>query len=103
MARLIPVCGHARWVHPANPPQFTLQELQELVRTNAPEGVVEPVFDFKYGSYCLLVNEEGIRYGLPVNESASVLAQRTIRGNAILVAEPEWDWPWIAGSDQNNN
>ncbi len=36
-----PVCGHARWVHPANPPQFTLQELQELVRTNAPESTID--------------------------------------------------------------
>jgi len=91
MVRLIPVCGRARWVHPAKPPYFTLHELQEHVRTNAAEGFVELVCTFRFGSYVMLIREDGASQNLPVNESASVLARRTILGNAILVSEREWD------------
>ncbi len=40
----------------------------------------------------MLINREANRYDLPVNESASILAQRIIHGDVILVGEPEWDW-----------
>ncbi|MEI8376436.1 MAG: hypothetical protein WCJ35_26770 [Planctomycetota bacterium] len=92
MARLIPVCGCARWVHPRRRPDFALEEIQELVRTNAPECIVIPVFGFRYGSFAMIVNERGAYYDLPFNESASILAQQTILGNAILVAGHECDW-----------
>lgn len=91
MARLLPVCGPARWVYPAKPPYFTLRELEDHVRTNAPQGFVELVIGFHYGSYVMLVAEDGIGRDLPVNDSASILARREIRGNAVLVTAAEWD------------
>ncbi len=91
MARLIPVCGPARWVHPATPPYFTIRELQELVRTGGPDSFVEVVCDFQYGSYRMLVSEDARLNDLPVNESASILACREIRGHALLLTEDEFD------------
>ena len=91
MARALPVCGPARWVYPANPPCFTVQELCDHVRTNGPDSFVEVVLDFQYGSYRMLVSEDARINDLPVNESASVLAMREIRGNAVLVMAEEFD------------
>ena len=45
-------------------------------------GYVEPV---RLGSTDLLVNEEGLLQGLPVNRTASMVAGRVIVGNAVLV------------------
>ena len=92
MARFLPISGPARHVKPQNPPQFTLEELETLVSTGTPRSVIDAVCDFKYGSCAMLINKDGDRRDLPVNESASILAQRIIRGDAVLVAEPEWDW-----------
>jgi hypothetical protein len=91
MARFIPVCGLARWVYPATPPYFSLCELVELVRTHGPDSFVEVVPDFQYGSNRMLVSEDGRINGLPVNESASILALREIHGDALLLTEEEFD------------
>jgi hypothetical protein len=91
MARLIPVCGKPRWVHPATPPNFTIWELQELVRTNGPESFVEVIPEFQYGSQRMLISEDARLNDLPVNESATILACREIRGDALLLTEEEFD------------
>jgi hypothetical protein len=91
MAELIPICGQPRWVHPARPPYFTVQELVELVRSGGPDSFVEVVPDFEYGSQRMLVSENARLNDLPVNDSASILARREIRGNALLLTEEEFD------------
>ena len=91
MSKLLPVCGPARWVYPATPPHFTVTELCEHVRTNGPDCFVEVVLDFRYGSYRMLVSENGRLDDLPVNEAATLLAMREIRGNALLVTADEFD------------
>jgi hypothetical protein len=91
MAKLIPVRGRPRWVHPTRPPYFTLRELQELVRSGGPESFIEVVTDFHYGSVRMLVSEDGRLNDLPVNDSASILALREVRGHALLLTEDEFD------------
>jgi hypothetical protein len=91
MARLIPVCGRPRWVHPTRPPYFTVRELQELVRTDGPESWIEVLCDFKYGNIRMLASEDGRLNGLAVNDSASILACREVRGDVLLLTEKEFD------------
>lgn len=91
MARLIPVCGRARWVYPQKPPYFSVRELCEHVRTNGQDCFIELVVGFQFGSYAMLVSETGSQNNLAVNESASLLARSTIRGNALLVTDRECD------------
>ena len=91
MARLIPVCGRSRWVHPAKRPYFTLRELQDLVRSGGSESFVEVIPDFHYGSERMLASEDARLNGLPVNDSASVLACREIHGNVLMITEDEFD------------
>jgi hypothetical protein len=68
-----------------------VQELVELVRTGGPDSFVEVVPNFQYGSNRMLVSEDGRLNNLPVNESASILALREIRGDALLLTEDEFD------------
>lgn len=59
----------------------TLEEMQEYVG-----GWIEIVRVKFEGKDCdMVVNEEGKLLGLPVNHFASIVAQQTIVGNAILV------------------
>ena len=56
----------------------TLEDAQAFV-----EGWVEPV-GLPNGDL-LLINEEGVMRGLPVNEIASVIARQPILGNAMVI------------------
>ena len=56
----------------------TLEDAQAFV-----EGWVEPVW-LSNGDL-LLINEEGVMRGLPVNEIASVIARQPILGNAMVI------------------
>ena len=56
----------------------TLEDAQAFV-----EGWVEPVW-LSNGDL-LLINEESVMRGLPVNEIASVIARQPILGNAIVI------------------
>jgi len=60
--------------------EISLESAQEIVggyveRVRCPDGSI------------LLVNEEGLLYGLPVNEEASAIAGRMIVGNVIHFAK----------------
>ena len=77
-------------VSPANGKEFTLGELQAYVG-----GLIEPVSlrrDIK-GTETnwreMYVNEEGLLYNLKVNPTASILAGKTIVGDAIVVTMDE--------------
>lgn len=51
-------------------------------------GYVEPV----YGTdFVMLVNEEGLLIGLPVNVEASRIANRVLVGDAIHFTLKEWE------------
>ena len=88
MATVYDVDGSRRLVQPAQPPTFTLQELQHLVG-----GDIECVF--LSGSEILVINEEGKLQGLPYNRSATQrVADRLVPGDyiagpAVLVTEQE--------------
>ena len=56
----------------------TLEDAQAFV-----EGWVEPVW-LSNGDL-LLINEESVMRGLPVNEIASVVARQQILGNAMVI------------------
>ena len=56
----------------------TLEDAQAFVK-----GWVEPVW-LSNGDL-LLVNEEGVMRGFPINEIASVVARQKILGNAMLI------------------
>ena len=56
----------------------TLEDAQAFV-----EGWVEPVW-LSNGDL-LLINEESVMRGLPVNEIASVIARQPILGNAMVI------------------
>ena len=56
----------------------TLEDAQAFV-----EGWVEPVW-LSNGDL-LLINEESVMRGLPVNEKASVIARQPILGNAMVI------------------
>lgn len=78
-AVLIPVSGSAKAVVPANGTDFTLREVQKLVG-----GYVEVVPMPERGRI-MLVDEEGLMKGLPVNRGASRSARRTIVGPALVM------------------
>ena len=64
------------------PGKLSLSEMQGKVG-----GLIEMVH-LPDGQY-LVVNEEGLIDGLPINETASMLAKRTIVGTAILTSNIE--------------
>lgn len=85
MATLLHTDGTATELAPRNGQRFTLAELQEVVG-----GYIEIVLRGRAiprGS-CLVVNEEGMLDGLPVNERASEMAGQTIVGNVLVASYP---------------
>jgi len=56
--------------------ELTLEEKQKVVG-----GYIEIV---KTQCGIMIVNEEGLLYGLPVNETASMLARRVIVGRVLM-------------------
>jgi hypothetical protein len=65
--------------------KFTLEELQSAVG-----GMIEVAPNSPQGKV-LLVNEEGLLLGLPLNPFASRLIHYPIVGDALLLDESEWD------------
>ena len=63
-----------------NDKEPTLEEMQEYVAGNI-ELVYLPNGDH------LIINEDGIRLGLPVNQEASVLANIQILGSALVLKD----------------
>lgn len=79
---LIPADGLLRAVYPKGD-KWTLEELQALVG-----GYIEPL----YRTNCLpgnlmLVDEDGLSKGLPVNNRATLKAGRQIVGTALIVPQ----------------
>ena len=74
----IPVQGRPKEVMPANNTDFKLREVQKLVG-----GYVEVVY-LRDGRI-MLVDEEGLLKGSPLNRAASRMAGRPIVGNAVVM------------------
>ena len=62
----------------------TLDDLQQIVA-----GYIELVY--LSDSEIMVVNEEGLLKGLPPNREASLLAQRPIVGDVVIVDQDEID------------
>lgn len=82
MATLISHTGTLTQVEPNNTEDFSLCELQKYV-----DGYIEIIR--LYNDFILVVNEEGIPLGLPINTYASIVAQQPIFGNAVLCKDNE--------------
>lgn len=78
MAKLIKADGN----HVKDVDISTLRDMQNLVG-----GYIE--FVHIKGEETLIVNEEGLIFGLPFNSEASELAGITILGDAILTTQKE--------------
>ena len=84
MATLYKVNGDTETVTPKKDLLFSLEEMQAFVG-----GYIEMVAipgDVKHasgGKGILIVNEEGLMMGLPLNRQASILAHRPIVGDAL--------------------
>lgn len=74
----IPVQGRAKEVMPANGTDFQLREVQKMVG-----GYVEVVY-LRDGRV-MLVDEEGLLKGAPLNREASRMAGRPIVGPAVVM------------------
>ena len=66
---------------PANGKTYTLLELQGMVH-----GYIRPIY---LDTKILIVNEDGIPEGLPINERASRVAGMKIYGQAVLIARKQ--------------
>jgi hypothetical protein len=89
MAKHITTDGNEEVITPNDGIKFTLEELQTAVG-----GLIEiaPMVKSSINKgKTLLVNEEGLCMGLPVNPLASLLAGYPIVGDALLLEEGEWD------------
>lgn len=75
---LMPVRGGDELVMPANGTDFKLREVQKMIG-----GYVEVVY-LRDGRI-MLVDEEGLLKGLPLNRAASRMAGRPIVGNALVM------------------
>jgi Domain of unknown function (DUF3846) len=87
MAQFIPIEGEPQEISPANGTDFTLGELQTLVG-----GIIE-IVQLHHGQI-LVVNEEGLLKGLPLNTLASLVylthgGNTYIVGNALLCGTEE--------------
>lgn len=68
----------------------TLEEAQEFVGRPGHRDLVE-IVRLPNGDQ-MLVNEEGLLFNLPVNPAATLVAQRLIVGNAlVLTGKAKWD------------
>lgn len=77
---LIRVDGTVETFLPSKGKKFSLEEVQKLVG-----GYVERLRVPEPGGAVLLVDEEGIPKGLPLNRNASEVAGREIYGDALLL------------------
>lgn len=84
MAQLIRSNGAIENLIPKNKTKFTLEELQEAVN-----GYIEPI-RLPQDKCCALVNEEGLLYHLPFNETASRLLGMKLVGNVLILKDEEW-------------
>ena len=83
MALLILPSGEARTITPARGEAFTLEELQTLVG-----GFIE--LTLTLDGQPMIVNEDGIALGLPLNVEASRMARAgRIVGPALVCARPQ--------------
>jgi hypothetical protein len=80
MAQTIKADGSIEQMNPSNGIDFSLKELQEAVG-----GYIEMVY---LPNGIMVVNEEGLLKGLPLNQLASQLAGQPIVGN-VLVCDRE--------------
>lgn len=78
MASLLKTDGTETLVTPANGKKFTLEEMQKYVG-----GYIEIVRG--PNSSKLIVNEEGLLQGLPLNRLASLAANRYIVGDVLVL------------------
>lgn len=84
---IIPAVGEIK----PTPPNFKtdLSSVQEIIGGLAE---VVPVFLFGRASGQLLVNEEGLLRRLPYNKVASIVANKTIVGDAVfLTFKDQWN------------
>lgn len=51
-------------------------------------GLIQPVY---LDNKVLLVNEEGLIHQLPLNETASAMAQQILVGDILLLTMEEWN------------
>lgn len=66
-------------ITPLKGAKVVLEEAQRYVG-----GYIEPV-KYNFGRDIMLVNEEGLLEGLPVNSVASIMTQRHIVGDVLVV------------------
>jgi len=79
MARLIKPDGTTQErIEPTNRKVFMLAEMQKYVG-----GYIE--FVYLPNDEIMVVNEEGLLKGLPFNDVASLIAKRTIVGDALII------------------
>lgn len=71
------------WIKPRNESNFTLEELQEYLRTDTVEVLYLP------SGYLLVMDEHGQHKNRPLNPLATAIAARPIVGNVLLVAHTE--------------
>ena len=65
----------------------TLEEAQKLVG-----GLVQLVYSPENPDWQILVNEEGLLHGLPMNEEATKLCGTGIVGDAVILKnDAKWD------------
>lgn len=74
-------------VRSTQPNAPSLEDVQEAVG-----GYVE-LLNIRVGQKPaqLLVNEDGLSMGLPINEAASMLCGRTIVGDVLILMDKLWD------------
>jgi hypothetical protein len=77
---LIRVDGTVESFIPSKGQKFSLEEVQKLVG-----GYVERLSIPESGGSVMLVDEDGISRGLPLNPNASEVAGRRIYGEALLL------------------
>ena len=78
MAKIYKTTGEVIEVEPENGKDFKLKELQEIVH-----GYIELV-DFSPSKY-MVVNEEGLLIGLPLNLSATRLYNKNVIVGDVLI------------------
>ena len=82
VSTLIPADGLLRAVYPKGD-KWTLEELQGHVG-----GYIEPIYQTRCApGNLMLVDEDGLSKGLPVNNRASLKAGRQIVGTALIVPQ----------------
>jgi len=94
MAMLFLPTGEVREVAPAQPPAFTLEELQRLVGGNiqvAPKPDWARDHEF-WHRYVVVCDGDGrLKAGARLNERISYLADQRLFGDVVVLSRGEWE------------